>query len=494
MRQLIAQALTTLTRLLYRRTIVIVTLLFCAGLTASLWNMSRLSSKLIESQALQNAALYAQAIKEARTLYSSDAVDRVKANHGISITHDYATKEGAIPLPVTYLIKLGATLSEKNPGMSIRVYSDYPFPWRRKEGSPRDNFEREALRNLRQNPQQPFFRFEKFQGRPSLRYAQADILKPSCVACHNTHPNSPKTDWKEGDVRGILEITTPLDSLIAQTHQGLRSTFIMLGLLSVAGVFGLALIIGRLRETSKELERRVIERTAQLQETNVQLSKEQEKSERLLLNILPEAIAQQLKEGNNAIANGFAEVTILFADIVNFTQLSEQVSPTELLKFLNEIFTGFDHLTEEYGLEKIKTIGDAYMVVGGIPIPRSDHAQAIAQMALGMQQEVVRFNTRHNTTLNIRIGINTGPVVAGVIGTKKFIYDLWGDAVNTASRMESHGLPGYIQVTQSTYDRLQDKYLFKDRGVIQVKGKGGMNTYFLMGPKVENLAAKLSYS
>jgi hypothetical protein len=166
---------------------------------------------LVESQALQNAALYAQAIKEARTLYSSEAVDRLKATHGIIITHDYATKEAAIPLPATYLIKLGATLSEKNSGMSIRLYSDYPFPWRRKEGGARDDFEREALRNLRQNPKQPFFRFEQFQGRPSLRYAQADILKPSCVGCHNTHPDSPKTDWKVGDVRGILEITSPLD-------------------------------------------------------------------------------------------------------------------------------------------------------------------------------------------------------------------------------------------------------------------------------------------
>jgi class 3 adenylate cyclase len=491
MRQLISQALTALTRLLYQRTILILTLLFCAGVAAALWNMSRLSSNLIESQALQNAALYSQAIKEARTLYSTDAVDRVKAGHGIIITHDYANKEGAIPLPATYLIKLGATLSEKNPGMSIRVYSDYPFPWRRSEGGPRDNFEREALRNLRQNPKQAFFRFETFQGRPSLRYAQADILKPSCVACHNTHPDSPKTDWKVGDVRGILEITSPLDNLIAQTHEGLRGTFFMLSLLCVLGVFGLTLVIGRLRQTSKELERRVIERTAQLQEANEQLSKEQEKSERLLLNILPESIAEQLKQGHSNIADGFAEVTILFADIVNFTQLSERVSPTELLKFLNEIFTGFDRLTEQHGLEKIKTIGDAYMVVGGIPIPRSDHAEAVAEMALDMQQEVARFNAKHSTALSIRIGINTGPVVAGVIGTKKFIYDLWGDAVNTASRMESHGLPGYIQVTESTYERLRDKYLFKERGVIDVKGKGEMTTYLLTARKVQNLARNL---
>jgi class 3 adenylate cyclase len=494
MHQLIAQALTALTRLLYKQTILVLTLLFCVGLAAALWNMSRLSSNLIESQALQNAALYTQAIKEARTLYNSEAVSRLKSAPGIIITHDYTTKEGAIPIPATYLIKLGSTLSEKNPGMSIRVYSDYPFPWRRKEGGPKDNFEREALRNLRQNPQQPFFRFETFQGRLSLRYAEADILKPSCVACHNTHPDSPKKDWKVGEVRGIVEISRPLDTFVAQTHAGLRGTFVMLAILTVVALFGLTLIIGRLRQTSKDLERRVIERTAQLQETNEQLLLEQEKSERLLLNILPKAIAEQLKEGHSDIANGFAEVTILFADIVNFTQLSEQVSPTELLKFLNEIFTGFDRLTEQHNLEKIKTIGDAYMVVGGIPIPRSDHAEAIAEMSLDMQQEVANFNAKHGTDLSIRIGINTGPVVAGVIGTKKFIYDLWGDAVNTASRMESHGLPGCIHVTESTYECLRDRYLFEERGIIKVKGKGEMITYFLTGRKVGNLTVNFSHS
>jgi class 3 adenylate cyclase len=489
MRQLISQAFAVFTRLLYKRTILILTLLFCAGLAAALWDMSRLSSNLIESQALQNSALYAQAIKEARTLYSSEAVDRLKATHGIIITHDYATKEAAIPLPATYLIKLGETLSEKNSGMSIRLYSDYPFPWRRKEGGARDDFEREALRHLRQNPKQPFFRFEKFQGRPSLRYAQADILKPSCVGCHNTHPDSPKTDWKLGDVRGILEITSPLDGLIAETNKGLRASFVLLAILSVLGLFGLTLVIGSMRQTSIELERRVIERTAQLQEANEQLSIEQEKSERLLLNILPEPVAKRLKDGHSNIADGFAEVTILFGDIVNFTQLSARISPTELLKLLNEIFTAFDQLTEQNGLEKIKTIGDAYMVVGGIPMPRSDHAEAIAEMALDMQQEVAKFNAKHSTEISIRIGINTGPVVAGVIGSKKFIYDLWGDAVNTASRMESHGIAGAIQVTESTYQCLQDKYLFEERGVIQVKGKGEMTTYFLTGKKVKNLSA-----
>ncbi|NEP43083.1 MAG: adenylate/guanylate cyclase domain-containing protein, partial [Okeania sp. SIO2H7] len=201
------------------------------------------------------------------------------------------------------------------------------------------------------------------------------------------------------------------------------------------------------------------------------------------LNILPSTIAKKLKEGEKNIADGFAEVTILFADIVGFTQLSEKTSPQELVSLLNDIFSRFDRLTDKHDLEKIKTIGDAYMVVGGLPMPRGNSAEAIAEMALDMLEEIARFNSENNLDFSIRIGINTGPVVAGVIGTKKFIYDLWGDAVNTASRMESHGIPDTIQVSEATYNILKDKYLFEERGRILIKGKGEMNTYLLLGRK-----------
>jgi PAS domain S-box-containing protein len=206
---------------------------------------------------------------------------------------------------------------------------------------------------------------------------------------------------------------------------------------------------------------------------------EQEKSDRLLLNVLPQAIAERLKQDQSIIADTFAEVTVLFADIVGFTQISSQISPPELVSLLNEIFSTFDRLAEKHGLEKIKTIGDAYMVVGGLPMPRSGHAEAIAEMALDMQQAIADFSSTHKQAFSIRIGINSGPVVAGVIGIKKFIYDLWGDTVNTASRMESHGLPGCIQVTETTYQQLQEKYSFENRGAIEVKGKGEMTTYLL---------------
>lgn len=500
MGKLTYQAWIALIRWLYQKIILVLTLLFCIGIAGALWNISHLSANLIESQALQNASLYAQTIKESRTLYSSDVVNRVQP-HGISVTHDYASKDGAIPLPATFLIQLGKRISEENPGMSVRLYSDYPFPWRRQEGGARDDFEKEALRYLREHPEQPFFRFQEFQGRRSLRYAVADTMKPSCVGCHNTHPDTPKRDWKVGDLRGVLEITHPLDSFIAQTRNGLRGTFIMLAILSGLGLSGITLVIGRLRRTSKELERRVMERTAALQEANEELEKEicdrkqaeialrieQEKSERLLLNVLPQPIAEKLKQEPSTIAELFTEVTILFGDLVNFTHFSADISPTELVELLNKIFSKFDYLTEKHGLEKIKTIGDCYMVVGGLPTPRSDHAIAIAEMALDMQQELAKFNREYHKSLRIRIGINTGAVVAGVIGTKKFIYDLWGDAVNTASRMESQGIAGGIQVTESTYQCLCDRYHLEERGIIDVKGKGKMRTYFLNGRKVPDL-------
>jgi len=481
-------------QLLNRRTILLLAILFIAGLAGALYNMSRLSSDLIQSQAVQSSALYAQAIKEARTLYSNNAVSRVKTISGVGITHDYLSTPGSIPLPATYLIELSKSISQQNPGMSVRLFSDYPFPWRKEDGGVRDDFEQAALTYLRDHPQEKFVRVETFQGRPALRYAEADLMKPSCVECHNTHPNSPKRDWKVGDVRGVLEITRPLDSFIAQTRNGLQGTFLMLAGLLLLALLGIALVINRLRQTSKELELRVIERTAQLRQANQQLTVEQEKSEQLLLNILPEPIAEQLKEGQSSIAEGFSEATVLFADLVNFTKLAEKIPPSQLIKLLNEVFSRFDQLTEKHGLEKIKTIGDAYMVVGGLPMPRMDHAEAIAEMALDMLGEITMFSLERGYDCDIRIGINSGPVIAGVIGTKKFIYDLWGDTVNVASRMESHSLPGEIQVTASTYERLKHRYTFQSRGLIHVKGKGEMKAYFLTGRKESNQVARTPLS
>lgn len=213
------------------------------------------------------------------------------------------------------------------------------------------------------------------------------------------------------------------------------------------------------------------------------LRKERNKTENLLLNLLPEPIAERLKEEPGVIADKFEKATILFADLVNFTQISTTMSATKLVYLLNEIFSTFDELTEKHGLEKIKTIGDAYMVAGGIPIVRPDHAEAGAEMALDMLVAIDELNVKLEATFDLRIGINSGPVVAGVIGTKKFIYDLWGNAVNTASRMESHGVPGRIQVSIYTYELLRDKYEFEERGLIDIKGQGEMRTYFLTGPK-----------
>ncbi|WP_293354927.1 MULTISPECIES: adenylate/guanylate cyclase domain-containing protein [unclassified Microcoleus] len=214
-----------------------------------------------------------------------------------------------------------------------------------------------------------------------------------------------------------------------------------------------------------------------------ELAEEKEKSERLLLNILPGPIAQRLKEGENTIADSFAEVTVMFADLVGFTKLSAHLSPAELVELLNEIFSAFDELAERYGLEKIKTIGDAYMVVGGLPKVSDNHAESIAEMAIDILGAMATIRTKGGQPLSIRIGIHTGPVEAGVIGTKKFTYDLWGDTVNTASRMESQGIPGGIQVTVATYERLRNKYVFEERGVISVKGKGDMMTYLLVSRK-----------
>ena len=215
---------------------------------------------------------------------------------------------------------------------------------------------------------------------------------------------------------------------------------------------------------------------------------EQEKAENLLLNILPRSIADRLKAETQPIADHFASASILFADVVDFTPWSERREATEVVGCLDRLFSHFDELAERHGLEKIKTIGDCYMVAAGVPIPRPDHARALALMALDMLEDVRSNDDVAQLGLELRVGINSGPVVAGVIGRKRFLYDLWGDAVNTASRMESHGTPGRVQITRATYELLADEFECEPRGTITVKGKGEVEVWYLVGPKRDRAA------
>jgi class 3 adenylate cyclase len=203
--------------------------------------------------------------------------------------------------------------------------------------------------------------------------------------------------------------------------------------------------------------------------------REHERSEALLLNVLPEPVAVRLKRHEGVIADRFEHATVLFADIVDFTPISAAIQPHEVVELLDGVFSDFDELAERHGLEKIKTIGDSYMVASGIPTPRPDHVRAVADMAL----EMLGVAAARREGLGLRIGIDTGPVVAGVIGRRKFIYDLWGDTVNTASRMESQGVPGEIQVTERVVGALDGDYVLEYRGTVEIKGKGAMSTWFL---------------
>jgi adenylate cyclase len=253
-------------------------------------------------------------------------------------------------------------------------------------------------------------------------------------------------------------IDTPLSNDVTPLPHGVVITFFALNILGVA-----ATAFALLQYFERERERALME------------------SERLLLNVLPEPVAVRLKKQSGTIADDCPGVTVLFADIVGFTPLSEQMPARDLVGLLDLVFARWDAVAAAQGVEKIKTIGDAYMVAAGIPLAREDHAEAIAEMALAMRPEIARCASETGLPLEVRIGIDTGDVVAGVIGRAKFIYDLWGDTVNTASRMESHAQPGTIQVTQRAYERLRHRYALQPRGTLDIKGKGPMPCYVLVG-------------
>ncbi|HEU5072398.1 MAG TPA: adenylate/guanylate cyclase domain-containing protein [Verrucomicrobiae bacterium] len=224
-----------------------------------------------------------------------------------------------------------------------------------------------------------------------------------------------------------------------------------------------------------------VRNAAQLRRLFAQLQQEQEKSERLLRNILPPAIAERMKRGETHFAEHHPEVTVLVADLVGFTELSAHISPDQVVSLLNEIFCAFDEVVARQGLEKIKTIGDAYMVAGGLTQPRADHAEAVAGLALALRAEVERINREYSTSIRVRMGISTGPVVAGVIGRKKISYDLWGDSVNLAFGLEAAGEPGTITVSGATFERVKHSHRFQRREGVPVKGHGAVTVYQLLG-------------
>lgn len=279
---------------------------------------------------------------------------------------------------------------------------------------------------------------------------------------------------------GLVGISAAIDPLLAgDAHDVPYSVVVTFFALNIMGVATTAYAL--LQYFVRARERAL----SDLAHEHRELEREQDKSERLLLNVLPEPVATRLKERKGIIADNFQAVTVLFVDLVGFTPLSERLSASDLVSLLDRVFARWDALAAEYGVEKIKTIGDAYMAAAGVPLPRDDHAEAIADMALAMGPEITRCSAEIGEQLEVRIGIDTGPVVAGVIGQAKFIYDLWGDTVNTASRMESHASPGTIQVTERAYERLKNSFELRRRGAVEVKGKGKMDCYLLIRPRAK---------
>ena len=498
MSNLIFKAWEWFIKLLYKRTVLILTLFFCVGIGVALSNMSRLSSNLIESQALSSAKLIAEATNQAVTLYSAQAVERAKTVPGITVIHNYPTLKGGIPLPSTYAIELGQEITQNQTGMSVRVYSDYPFPWRAAEGGAKDAFELEALRFLRQNPNQQFHRIETFGGRTSLRYGQAMIMNASCVSCHDTHLNSPKKDWKVGDVRGVLEINQPLDRFQAETSAGLQSTFFNLGGISVLGISGLTLVIGKLRQNTKELEGRVRERTADLALANTDLEQRNGLIQQVFGRYLTNEVVANLLESPEGLKLGGErrKITILTSDLRGFTATSERLSPEEVINILNLYLEYMADVITKYQGTIDEFMGDGILVLFGAPTAREDDAVRAVACACAMQLAMGSVNERMKQLglppLEMGIGINTGEVVVGNIGSEKRTkYGIVGSQVNLTYRIESYSTGGQILISEETLKdagsivRITNQKQVTPKGVKQpitiyeVYGIGGFYNLFL---------------
>lgn len=477
MNQLISGVWNWFLRLLLKHTVLILILLFCAGVGIALSNMSNLSSSLIESQARMNAELQTKSIIESWKLYSND-VDRIKKVPGITVTHDYLLQEAAIPTPATYAIELGRKISSKQSGMSVRMYSDYPFPWRKAEGGAKTKFEKDALNYLRKYPEsKEFYRIEKSPNGKLWRYGQAVVMEPSCVACHNTRPYSPKKDWQVGDVRGVLTVTQSLNSFTEKTNRAMQGASVMLGGFSVLGISALTLVIGRLRQTTTQLEARVRERTTDLFQANTDLEKRNGLIRQVFGRYLSDEIVANLLENPHGLKLGGErrKITILTSDLRGFTAISERLSAEEVITILNIYLKEMADIITNYQGTINEFMGDGILVLFGAPTPREDDATRAVACACAMQLAMDVVNAKLKQLgfpqLNMGIGINTGIVVLGNIGSeKRSKYGIVGNQVNLTYRIESYTTGGQILISKQTLD--DGGSIIKVRGQKQVQPKG----------------------
>lgn len=475
MHPLVSRVWSCFLRSLLKRIVLVLTLMLCLGGGIALSNMSRLSSSLIQSQAVQNAALYIESFNQAITLYSDAAADRVKAV-GIVPTHAYLSQQGAIPLPSTFAIELGDRISERNNDISARFYSDYPFPWRQ-PGGVRDEFEKAALKSLRQNPRQPFFRVEKINGKAVLRYGEASIMQATCVTCHNTHPDSPKTDWEVGNVAGVWEISQSLDGLMTQVSATLKETTLTLGGLSVLGVIGLTLVVGKLQQAARELEGQVQERTLDLTHANADLEQRNQLIRQVFGRYLSSDIVANLLETPEGLKLGGDrhKITILTSDLRGFTPLSERLQPEEVITILNLYLEQMAEVIDKYQGTIDEFMGDGILVLFGAPTARADDAlRAVAcacemQLAMGVVNE--RMSALGLPHLEMGIGIHTGDVVVGNIGSEKRTkYGIVGSSVNLTYRIESYTRGGQILISEATLKTAGSSVKISRHGQVHPKG------------------------
>jgi len=483
---------------LLKRIVLILVLLFCAGGGVALSNMAHLSATLIEFQARQNAASYVQTFNQAINLYSNAAVDRAKVINGITVTHTYLAQKGAIPVPSTFGIELGDLISERNDAMSFRMFSGFPFPPRNVTGGAKDQFEQDAIAFLKQNPKQPFTRLERKNGHLTLRYAEANLMKATCVACHNTHPKSPKKDWEVGDLGGVWEINQSLDNFVQKTNSNLQQTFVMLGSLSVLGVSGLTLVVGKLRQTARHLERRVRDRTSDLAQANVDLGKRNDFIRQVFGRYLSDNVVTNLLESPEGLKLGGERrrITILTSDLRGFTALSERILPEEVIQILNLYLEYMADVISRYQGTIDEFMGDGILVLFGAPITQEDAAARSIACACAMQLAMGAVNERMKASglprLEMGIGIHTGEVVVGNIGSEKRAkYGIVGSPVNLTYRIESYTTGGQILISEQTLReagsivrvsgqrQVQPKGVSQPMLVFEVYGIGGFYNLYL---------------